>query len=101
MSDESELNQECRCQEYGDMFWDSLGVFWTGKCDYCKNTLPMTREEIRHKYTDLMNELAKCNNNTRRISEELRKLNEVCPHQHREFNYEIGCRVCPDCGLRE
>lgn len=67
----------------------------------------MTREEIRKKYTDLMNEVVKSNdrrdslNNSRWISEEFRNLQNVCLHSFGGFNYEIGCWTCPDCGLRK
>lgn len=60
----------------------------------------MTREEIREKYAALMNEVVK-GNNSRHISEEFRKLDQACPHPYGQFNYEIGCWACPDCGLRK
>jgi hypothetical protein len=60
----------------------------------------MTREEIREKYAALMKKVVK-GNNLRYISEELVKLNQMCPHPYGEFNHEIGCWVCPDCGLHK
>ena len=59
----------------------------------------MTREEIRDKYAALTKEIVK-GNNLRHISEELRNLYQVCQHPYGEFNYEIGCWACPDCGLK-
>jgi hypothetical protein len=61
----------------------------------------MTREEIRKKYLDLMNEIVKVKGDcSRHISEEFAKLHQACSHPYGQFNYEIGCWACPDCGLR-
>ena len=57
----------------------------------------MTREEIREKYAALMREVAEGNGST----EEFRKLSNVCSHPYGEFNYDIGCWICPDCGYRK
>lgn len=66
----------------------------------------MTREEIREKYMVLMKEIVERRDEpatgvvSRYISEEFAKLQQTCTHPYGDFNYEIGCWSCPDCGLR-
>lgn len=63
----------------------------------------MTREEIRDKYRALVSgELEasiKFNKEFSNFTEEFRKLKEICPHPFGRFEDNIGCWICPDCGM--
>lgn len=59
-----------------------------------------TRDEIRNEYMVLMKKVVE-GDTSRSISESFNKLHQDCSHQYGEFNYEIGCWLCPDCCLEK
>ena len=55
----------------------------------------MNRDEIRDKYASLIRDRDNAS------EEDFQKLHQICPHPYGDINYEVGCWMCPDCGLKK